>query len=396
MTAFYQSRRFRYEIQGRIAGRWRIEATVEDQRDGKWFGKLDLEELERNAISRANSLLASGRYEAVKVIRERSRGGDVVTATPIFEKVAPADRERPLSIGRVEGAVEPCQELVELYSRRACRVIGVVLRSFLDRLMITPLELLHLPAYMRKLTDTNNALLQAALHHVATMQTAGEAAMKARVSHLQSLIDAAERRAREGLAERKLPVLENHDLARLQARLEARFGNADSRFWVCAVLTRMLQGTNSYLGKALLLLPCLDKPLPNELREFIDEWIAGCADSSQFVMDALGRRDNLAGALMALADLAEGKLEDVSPDAAPLVAALARGDLPLTAETFWERIERELQRGRPLGRDDAKAEWALVLRISDHLVPRVPASRRDVCEAAVARRLDRLREDAVV
>lgn len=395
MAGLYQSRRFRFEIQVRVQGRWRIEAMIDDQRDGKWFGKTDFDALERNAIGQANALLAGGRVEAVRVIRERARGDGFTTQTQVFEKAAPAEREKPLSVGRVEGTVEPCHSPVELYARPSCRVMGIVLRGFLDKFTITPLELLHHPPYMRKLSDNHAPVLQAAMHQVASLQTAGDAPLKARLARLQELIDAAERRAREALAERKLPVLEGNDLARLDARLQARFGGADARFWLCTVLTRALQGSSSYFGKLFVLLPCLQPTLSNELRGLVDEWAACCADSSQFIMDVLGPRGNLAAALVALADLADGKLAGASPDAAPLSAAFARGDLPLAADSLWERIERELGRGKPLCRDGDRAEWDLTLKLSDKLVPRAPDGRRSGCEAAINRRLDRLREAQV-
>jgi hypothetical protein len=394
MTAFYQSRRLRYEIQIRREGRWRIDSVVEDGRDeqGRFDGR-DFEDLEKNIIGRANSILAVKGNEAVRVMRERLRGDGFSTSKEIYQKEAARDRDTAIGVGRLEDAAPNCANLADLYGRPACRAMNVVLRGFFDKLVITPLELLHMPAYARKLSD-NNTLLQGAIHQVAAAQTgAAETALKARVGRLQALVDAAERRARESQAERKLPVLEGADLNRLALRMEARFGAEQHRFWVNVALARSLQGTSSFFAKVVFLLPCLDRPLPDALRRLVDEWVAGCFESPSLVMDLLGQRENLALALTALADLADGRLANVSSEAAGLVQALGRGALPMTAECIWERVERELRRGRPLCRNDSTQEWATVLRLSDALVPRCPAERRKSVEEALNRRLQRLQEE---
>jgi hypothetical protein len=66
----------------------------------------------------------------------------------------------------------------------------------------------------------------------------------------------------------------------------------------------------------------------------------------------------------------------------------------LTAEGLWERVLRELGRGRPLSRSDERQEWGLLLKLSDHLVAHCPAECRTAIEEAVKLRLRRLRDAA--
>jgi hypothetical protein len=393
MAEFFHGRRLRYEIHVMIEGRWQIETVIADERDEKGrFDRLDFEEIERNVTGQANSLLATAKYQAVKVLRERMREDGFATTAEIFRKEATPPSDAPLSVGRWDGAVEPCTGADDLTRRPACRIMGVVLRGFLDRLMLTSLELLHHAPYIRKLND-NYSLVQASVNHIAGLQKPGSP--KERIATLQRIVDLAEKRARDAMAERRLPVLDDDHLEKLAARIDARCGEANRRFFMNVALTRRLQGMQSYQGKLEIVLALMVRPLTEEFQSFVDEWAAGCFDSSQLVTDLLGRQQNLASALLALADLASGRFT-ASGEAASITnilsPALRDGKLPMVAETLWDRLVREIRRGKPLSRNDERREWSTLMQLGEKLPASAPAPWADAIRAGLKARVQRHQE----
>src|SRR5260370_16220000 len=191
MAEFFESRKLRYEIHALLDKRWQIAEIVGDEREqpGGRFGRSNFEEIERAVLGKANALLAGGEVNAVRITRDRVRADGFTTTSEIFFKEATGGKsEPPLTIGRHTGVMPLCADPAELYARPACKVIGTVLRSFLDRQFITALELLHFHPYIPKLNE-NFSLVQGAIHQIGTahMKAAGED-LKSRTQNLPGLI----------------------------------------------------------------------------------------------------------------------------------------------------------------------------------------------------------------
>jgi hypothetical protein len=127
----------------------------------------------------------------------------------------------------------------------------------------------------------------------------------------------------------------------------------------------------------------------------LDEFAAGCLDGSQIGMDLVGRQPYLARGLVALAELAAGRLaatQGASPTAASLVRRLGDGTLPHCAEALRERLLRELLRGNPLCRNEQREEWATTMRLRDTLPAACPEAWRERVRAALQERIRRLRD----
>jgi hypothetical protein len=400
MFNLQQRRRVRYEIHSKVGDRWRLDAIVEDARGvaERLAGGGALDEIENAAVERANALLATGSIAAVKVVRERLREDGFSTAREIFFREANLRPEPPPSVSPLDAPAPLCAAPEELSARPACRVVSNVLRSFLDKLSVTPLELLHFHPYQRKLAD-NHTLLQGALNQIATVQARATGEKPAeRLRALQKLVDAAEDRAREIQALR-LPQFQG-DFPAFAARVSAASGEGDRRFFLFAAIARHLQGGSAYMAKLDFALAALtavpDDPWP---RGCLDEFAAGCLDDPQTIGELLGRRRNLADALTALARLATGRLAESEAGAPATVgqlgAFLRGGMLPLAAEAVWDRLTRELRRGnRPLCRNDATMEWPTLLRLRDTLPPECSADVRPAIESALQERIRRYRADS--
>jgi hypothetical protein len=398
MPEFFEARRLRYEIQVLAEGRWRIAEVIDDGRDAvqRRFDKRDFEETERRVVDQASAILGAGGFQAVKVVRERMRADGFSTVSEIFSKKAEKEAgEAPLLVAALDGPVALCETADEIYAREGYKAVGTLLRGFLDKLQISPPELLHHSPYLRKLNE-NYSLVQGALHQVAQAQAkAAGGDSKARAAKLLSFVEAIEKRAREAAGERKLPALEEGDLSRLWARVEARMGAKDALFWCNVAVARALQASPGAFGKLEAALGWLERPLEPTLHTLADNYVACALDNPTVVRDLLGHRENLAAALHGLADLAKGTLPTPpAPDSklGILAAELGQGGLRFASQSLWERIFREVARGRPLAKNDERREWATLMKISDRLVAECPAATKDALKQAFRARVRRLHE----
>ena len=400
MPDFFENRRLRYEIQLLAEKRWQIADLVGDGREesGRPFGRGEFEALERAVLDKAAALLAGGGAGvAVRVMRDRIRADGFTTSSEIFYKEAGTGRtEPPLAVGRYDGEVPLCAAAADLYRREACRTIGVVLRGFLDRHVVTAVELLHFYPYIRTLND-QSMLVQGAIHQLDTLQVkTGRVDARSRAAALHGFVAALEAPAREAMAEKRLPAIAEGGFHRFAERIAARYDGARRHFFTMVGLARHFQGTQSALGKLDFVLAAVVDEGSDEARATLDEFAAGCLDGSRVVMDLLGYQANLAAALTALGDLAAGRGAAGAADGilARLGALIAAGRLPLAAEALWERILRELGRGSPLSRRDETREWPLLMALDERLLGQCPAACRSAIDAALKIRLRRLREAA--
>ncbi len=163
-------------------------------------------------------------------------------------------------------------------------------------------------------------------------------------------------------------------------------------------LARHFQGSSSFLVRLDFVLDNLTAEQSADSRALLDCLAADCLDSSQLVVDLLGHQPNLAGALGTLSDLArgEGDAGKVDDSLAKLRRLIGEGALPVSADCLWDRVLRELNRGRSLSRTDEKQEWNLLMKLSDRLLAKCPAERRAPIEVAVKDRMRRLRDAALL
>jgi hypothetical protein len=399
MPEFYESRRLRYEIHKLCDKRWEIAEVVGDGREAlaeRRFDRTDFEGVERAVLGKANALLAGGEIQAVRVLREREREDGFRTTSEIFFREASGARpEAPVGVSRYDGPVPPCASAEELYERPACKAIGTLLRGWLDKQVITALELLHLHPYIRKLNDSYS-LVQGALHQVATAQVKEAGGdLKTRLAALQEHIAAVEAKAREAMAEKRLPTI-GDDLGDFAKRIAARYEGAQRRFFAMVAFARRFQGSPSLFTRLEFALDALAGDAPPDLAPLLDDLAAGCLDSSQLVMDLLGHQPNLAAALRALAELASGRGETTSGAAATakLRQLIGAGRLPMVVDGLWDRVVREFARGRPLSRSDERREWGLLIKTSEDLLALAPAGYDAAIAEATRLRMRRIREAA--
>jgi len=188
--------------QGSAAASRVVRFEVATQRDGRWSIEC-ARERQDEAIAMARALLATNAYQAVRVMRERDVHGRTLIETPVYEALRSHDDEPPLRLSAPDESDCWCTEIADLYGARSRRVIGQMLRAFLDQLGVTPTELLHNLRFARKLDDAG-MLLSSAVHRIsrARAEATGESLAES-IRFLEKLIATALRRMVDARAKRR-------------------------------------------------------------------------------------------------------------------------------------------------------------------------------------------------
>lgn len=376
-----QNRIIRFEIATFSQGRWVIESLRED---------------EAEAVELARTLLASEKYEAVRVVRERSMLDGFTTAKPVYEeRMAPRAKSRLRLSGGSEASAW-CETIEDLYGAASRRTIGSLLRSFLDHHGITVMELLHDYRWIRKI-DSADGLLSAALHRVVRQRAeqSGESLDACR-ARLDDFIAEATTRARDLMASRALPRLLDDGLDGLvvacrRAAPEPSRQEYLMRFALC----RFIEPRQGLMDRLASLAAIAAPAVELQAHLLFDAFAADCLASGTVMQDLLGRQPHLGQALIAIADLAAGRQDEAPSGRQPLAATIGRmiaeRPSPDMRAVLMDRIVRALAAEQRLTRGDARAEAKALDELCERLqdgdggFPGGPAMVR-----ALARRYSRL------
>jgi hypothetical protein len=335
-----------YEVMVFYDKRWVIDCIMDD---------------EEIAIERARQLLLEEKNEQVKVVRQRAMNTGFTTEKAVFEQARPPKGKKEVSLSASIRAAPPCDTIEDFFALEARVLIGRVFREFLDKLVITPSELLHNYSYIKKLDATGN-LISGAVFQVGQAQAnAGLGAVKDRVNALHRLVDEVKMLARDTLAERKrLPILEERQFGLLCRRAEARFEPAERGYMIMTSLTNYLSGSQSWGQKLDQLARLFSDDVDADGVDRLDGVIADVLGSGVMVQELLGSHGSLGTALALLADLALGRLEAPPPQASEslklLVGLMQAHGLTGCRRVLFDRLKRELKGTKALCRDDLRAE----------------------------------------
>jgi hypothetical protein len=335
-----------YEVMSFYDKRWVIDCVMDD------------EEL---AIERARQLLLEEKTEQVKVLRQRSMNTGFTTEKAVFEQARPPKGKKEISLSASIRAAPPCDTLDDFFALEARVVMGRVFREFLDKLVITPSELLHNYSYIKKLDATGNLISGAVFQIGQAQSNAGLGTVKERVNALHRLVDETKMLARDTLAERKrLPLLEGKQFGMLCRRAEARFEPSERGYIIMTSLTNYLAGSQSFGQKLEQLSKLFTDDVDAEGVDRLDGVIADVLGSGVMVQELLGSHGSLGTALALLADIALGRLDApprTASESLKLLLALMQGHgLTASRRVLFDRLKRELKGKKPLCRDDLNAE----------------------------------------
>jgi len=351
---------------------------------------MDDEEL---AIERARQLLLEEKNEQVKVVRQRAMNTGFTTEKAVFEQARPPKGKKEISLSASIRAAPPCETLDDFFALEARVLMGRVFREFLDKLVITPSELLHNYSYIKKLDNTGN-LISGAVFQVAQAQAnAGLGDVKDRANTLHRLVHETKILARDTLAERKrLPVLEEKQFGMLSRRAEARFAPAERGYMIMTSLSNYLTGSQSWGQKLEQLAKLFSDDVDAEGIDRLDGVIADVLGSGVMVQELLGSHGSLGTALSLLADLSLGKLQAPPASASEslnlFVALMEKHGLTASRRVLFDRLKRELKGNKALCRDDLGAERKMLAELETKLKDDKgePLGGKEVADAFAARR----------
>ena len=391
MAEFFHGRRLRYHVSVKIESRWQLVAVIDDERDllGHEFERNDLDHLEAEVRKRARAaLITTPGATAVQVMRERIRADGYAVEEPFLTEEATA---KPIEkqVANYTGPVPVCEGVEDLLERPALRIIGLVMRPLLDKLGMTPIELVTLKAASSPVKRAANGV-DAAIRAAARLQAeALDQPVRARIEAVERLADDCRERVRLANLVVGAPKLGAVGLDRFVAAVAERFAESERRFWALRGLSAFIAERTSYAMKLDRLLELNQPMLGAASTDLLDEAVACLVDHSDVMHGLLGHHADLRVALFRLVELAEG-VPPTGSGAPETVAQLAlligEGRLAKTRGALWDRLVRSLAGQRPLAGGALKAEHAAIAELQRVLLPRVPALFQADAAAALLRR----------
>ncbi|MCA3262391.1 MAG: hypothetical protein ING44_10645 [Telmatospirillum sp.] len=374
-----------FEVQCLKEGRWIIETSLPNQAEAEAFARRMLEKRE---------------VEGVKVFREKASGG---SQTAVFTKVK-EKREEKLTVGRIDTA-PACGTADECLQLPARMAMNRLMRMYLDKQNLTPIEVLHNYREFKRLQD-QDALVGSALNQVATLQaeaSAGGATVGQRRDTLFGFATEIGKRTKD-VETLPLPSIKQLGLDATVAKIVAGSGDsaANADFLFRVAVSRELIEIRNYLGKLERLLFWINDSQDDAAARRLDDFVADILGTASVIQDLLGDQPSLAAAVNKLLDVALGQWQAPPPGVAPpsaegdgddSIVQIARlvqaGRLPGCSQVLIERVRIQLSGANPLVRSDPEQEIPTFRQILDRLMPDAapPIGGSDLVDALVQRKM---------
>jgi hypothetical protein len=333
-----QNRTITFEISGCREGRWLTDSVRED---------------EQAAMRYARSLLQSGYYEEVKILRQRMGAGTKVETLVLHEK-APSDAQKPLTVTGNPDKAPVCDSIEAFFGAESRMAIQGLMQQYLDKFQISAIELLHNWTYIRKLNDDNASLMLAAVHKVAISQaTRQQVDTKDRILALQRLVEETMRKAKAFAASRRnLPKFDPADPDASLAWAEQQ-GGPDSDYLFAQIVCQWLFGFGSQGGKIEQVQTAIAKAEHPQVQALLDSVVAELFSGGKLIDEIFFQQHGHRGtALGVMADMLTGRLPENATKLDPLLIAFAelnkQGRVPETAKVLTAHLSRQLGTGKPL------------------------------------------------
>lgn len=318
--------------------------------DGRSWRVHDVMPDEKPALEMGHHLWRSGRFKAVRVVRERfepDRG--VFSSFQIFYEGQKVETRRQTSLIEADEKPSKCWKMGDLYSYEGRRSIARLLVRTLEAWRITPTELLHHPDYYRRLDDSGTEL-QAAVQRVAVDQMdGGGSPVQERMRDIFKLVDQAVVRLNDFWKAKRVPKV---DPAALDPVIAALAREDERSFAFAAGLTEHFKDCDDLGAKLAQCLDMLEKPRPKWLLAVLDGMISELVSMKAVLPHMLDGAKTERAELDRLARLRAGRLPPPSgqPSLADrLGAALAAGMLPDTRTALDSLVVKRIQLARKLG-----------------------------------------------
>ncbi|MBT6364110.1 MAG: cyclic nucleotide-binding domain-containing protein [Rhodospirillaceae bacterium] len=331
------------------------------QNNGSWtIDNVQYDEME--ALKLAEELLGSKKFDAVKINR-------VTTATGyeqvIYEENSAKDKSGP-KITPIDDA-PVCKEFKDYYGFSSRKIIGRLLRQYLDEHFITPLELLFNTGYLNML-ERNDTLYSQGMQQVAGAQAraTGEKPLD-RVGELYKAFAQVKDRAREvNDARENVTTLKEKGLPVLITEISSTISPENRETFIYGALAGYLSEAGDWDTKLGLLLDLAEQDLgPNVIR-YVDEAIADILTGPAAVNDLIGRQDHAAGAYTTLARLSAGRYQvpkHFRNCLGRLNDLFKAKDMPCAKSVLLDRVSSGLSGITPLTKQSGSDENSVFIKL---------------------------------
>lgn len=366
---------------------------VQTLRDERWL-VAEVHDDEAAAKAAAVKLLKRAEVSGVRVVRDWQRRDNRHVERIVFSEAKETRREDRILANNVDTATY-CRVEDDYFRLESRLTINRVIRTYLDKQILTPTELLHNHRELRRLS-TYDRLVPSSADKIATIQCreTGEDG-RARRDAILTAVDNILAKAREAERNPALRSIEGRDFAAAYAALSKAVSSPEIRDYLALVaVSKHLVDNRNWLGKLADLLDSLDGDLDPQAARLLDGVVADVLGSPAVVQELLGWQPSLATALCRLADLSEGTLSvegRAADDVARLLNRLfAKGILPAARVALLERIHRQLVGGSALSRTEPEAETKAFTEVVDRFLPADGPFGGPATTEAVTRRAIRL------
>ena len=337
------------------AGRESFEVQV--LKDGRWATET-IAYKEDEARTLAKKFLANKKCEGAKIVRNWLRSDGTMVESEIFCESRTIKDDGPVRIVPIDSVPEEkCETPEDFMGVSSRNVVNRVFRNYLDKAFLTPTELMHNFKELKRLQEKDN-LVPSAVDRVAQLQTKdGDQDSKSRGQEIFKSIDEISARARR-VETMKLPKLEG-SFSQVLAKIGAMGEKEDVEYLAMVVLSRDLVNVRNWVGKLERLCTLAVEDTDPHAIEMLDGVIADVLGSN-VVQDVLGWQPGLGAAIIAMFDLAEGKLPPAKSDAGESAEILnrlfAERKLPVSRGVLLDRAHRQIRSPNPLFRNEAGKE----------------------------------------
>jgi len=318
---------------------------------------------EQEAVSQARKLLTGRATPAVQVVRERVGALGRVFSTVIYQERRSAMGKSEFRANPIDGAVSMvCTDLASLFGTESRRLMGRVLRDYLDKFFLSASEVMHSFKHMNRLSCTDS-LLYGAVQQVGLAQARStQEPGKERVKALQELIDQLTIRAQAVDADDERFQLGEGGLRALIAEASRRYQGEERDYRLRYAVAEHLTDTRNWLDKLDRLVRLSGDGRSAEVLALLDPFVADLFSSTVGLRELLGNQPDLGAALEALVRMARGQHDGKGTDAPDIAAAVSAmvstRHMPETAAALLHRVAKGVEGGVRLTRGEPKDEVA--------------------------------------
>ncbi|MSO96686.1 MAG: hypothetical protein EXR11_00490 [Rhodospirillaceae bacterium] len=285
----------------------RVKFEVQVSKANKWHIS-DVLPTEEAAKRKADELLALKDTEGVRIIKESHFGSDNRRESEIFKEMKEIDKKEDFSITPVDDA-PLCEQVSEYYETQARTTMARVFSKYLEKMEMTPLEMLHSHKSLKRALNLDS-MVPSAVDKIASLHArATSTDSRKRKDIIYAAIDRIAARARE-IDSKPLPELKGSSLDDVWAQIDSKVADENERRYMAnTALVRASVQWTGWLGKMAELLPMAKTLKDQRARDMVDEMMSDILIAKTVIKDVIGVSKHMGDAIMRMLDLVEGKCQ---------------------------------------------------------------------------------------